>query len=305
MIDIGACTDGYNEDWKVKLRQKLGASVIGERCSEELYTDIGYCYQCYAPAFLYKYYSDINPLHFDAVKNNTMWYSSAVNFNDAFDCDIFVDEPSIFQSILNTAKETNDFKKGSPLWRELKGRSIKATQQLQQTFEVVKTGTGISCFSELDDSLLMWAHYANNHKGFCVEYELLEISKQLQFTPVPVIYSEEKIVVQSLFPESVQESVTEIVVNSLCTKSTDWSYEKEWRIIREDNACGDKWDKDKRGALLSMIKPTSIILGCESTHLFQQAVEEYCKENQVNLYKMEKDNHLYKLNKKQVLSFDT
>ena len=99
MIDIQVCNDGYNEDWKVKLRQKLGASVIGERCSEELYTDIGYCYQCYAPAFLYKYYSDINPLHFDAVKNNTMWYSSASNFNDAFDCDIFVDEPSIFQSI--------------------------------------------------------------------------------------------------------------------------------------------------------------------------------------------------------------
>ena len=303
MIDAENSTDGYNEDWKVALRQKLSSSIFGQ-CSEELYTEIGYCYQCYAPAFLYKYYSNNNSYHFDAVKNNTMWYSSATNFNDAFDCDLFVDETSIFQSIIAASPSAKGLKKGSPMWMEFKRKSAQATQKLQQVFEEMKRETGISCFSELDDSLLMWAHYANNHRGFCVEYELLEICKQLKFTPIPVIYSNEKNIVRSLFPQQLEESVTRLVVDSLTTKSTDWSYEKEWRIVRDNNACGDAWDEENHGAVLPMIKPTSIILGCEVTDSFQQKMQEHCKENKINLYKMKKDNYYYKLNKTTILSFD-
>lgn len=305
MIYSETCTDGYNEDWKSMLRERLGASIAGGQCNEEMYTKIGYCYQCYAPAFLYKYYSDINPFHIDAVKSNTMWYSSAINFNDAFDCDIFVDEASMFQSIIDASPAAKGLRKGSPLWVKIKSESLKSAKQLQHAFETMKATTGISCLSELDDSLLMWAHYANNHKGFCVEYELLEINKQLNFTPIPIIYSNKKAIVQSLFPQSLEESVIKLVVNSLSTKSTEWSYEKEWRIIRDNNACGDKWDEENHGALLPMIKPTAIILGCEATSYFQTTFEDYCKENKINLYRMEKDARFYKLNKKIILSFDT
>ena len=305
MIDIGACTDGYNEDWKVRLRDKLSEIVASRQCSDEVYTDIGYCYQCYAPAFLYKYYRDDNPLNFEAVKNNEMWYSSAINFNDVLDCDIFVDEASIFQSIVDASASIKGLKKGSPMWREFKSQSTRSTQGLRKIFEELKAKTGIACLSELDDSLLMWSHYANNHKGFCVEYELLEINKQLQFTPIPIIYSNEKVVAGSLFPHSLDKSVTKMIVDGLSTKSTEWSYEKEWRIIRDDKACGDRWNCEKFGALLPMIRPTSIILGCESTSSFQAIVEPYCRENRINLFRMEKDNHLYKLNKNVILSFDT
>ena len=175
----------------------------------------------------------------------------------------------------------------------------------KQYAEAVRNKLFLCCFSKDSDSPPMWAHYANNHKGFCVEYELLEINKQLQFTPIPIIYSNEKVFVGSLFPQSLEKSVTKMIVDGLSTKSTEWSYEKEWRIIRDDSACGDKWNSEKLGALLPMIRPTSIILGCESTSSFQTIVEQYCRENKINLYKMEKDNHLYKLNKKVLLSFDT
>ena len=60
----------------------------------------------------------------------------------------------------------------------------------EESFEETKQVTGISCLSESDSSLLMWAHYANNHKGMCVEYELLQISEQLKFSPIPVIYTD-------------------------------------------------------------------------------------------------------------------
>ncbi len=39
----------------------------------------------------------------------------------------------------------------------------------------------IACLTETEDSLLMWSHYANNHCGMCVEYDLLSINEQLKF----------------------------------------------------------------------------------------------------------------------------
>ena len=108
----------------------------------------------------------------------------------------------------------------------------------------------------------MWAHYANNHHGMCVEYDLLEINEQLQFTPVPVIYSAERVCFESLHSKTAERDMTKFFIESLTSKSPEWSYEKEWRIIREDVACGDRWDMKKRGALLDSARPRSVILGC-------------------------------------------
>ena len=45
-----------DNEWKKKLRDKLAVMLYGTDAEKEaLYVDIGYCYQCYAPASLYKY----------------------------------------------------------------------------------------------------------------------------------------------------------------------------------------------------------------------------------------------------------
>lgn len=172
------------------------------------------------------------------------------------------------------------------------------------SFKKMRTTTGISCLSESEDSLLMWAHYANNHRGICVEYELIEINKQLGFSPVPVIYSAERADFSSIAQDTVEKDITKVFITSLTSKSLEWSYEKEWRIIRDDVACGVDWNIEKKGALLDMIRPSSVILGCMAKPEFQKNVQDYCKECKINLYKMEKDSVLYRLNKIPILQFD-
>ena len=90
----------------------------------------------------------------------------------------------------------------------------------------------------------------------------------------------------------------------LTSKSPEWQYEKEWRIIRDDKVCGDRWNNDKNGALLDMIKPRSIILGCMANKELEKRAKAYCEDNQVNLFKMVKDEKLFKLNKYGILIFD-
>ena len=105
-----------------------------------------------------------------------MWYSAPCNFNDDFDCDISIDEKEMFNDVLEMLPDKRQIRPGSPAWRELRETMRQQLKVLRSTFGAFRETTGISCLSESDESLLMWAHYANNHCGMCVEYDLLEIS---------------------------------------------------------------------------------------------------------------------------------
>ena len=96
----------------------------------------------------------------------------------------------------------------------------------------------------------MWVHYANHHRGICVEYDLLEINNILNFAAVPVIYSTQRACFDYLNPKRIEQDMHKLLVESLTSKSPEWSYEKEWRIIRDNIACGDSWDTDKKAHCL-------------------------------------------------------
>ena len=163
---------------------------------------------------------------------------------------------------------------------------------------------GVSCFSESYDSLLMWAHYAHNHRGICVEYNLHLFNEKLFYTPVPVIYSNERPCLTSLDLKHPEKESLDLFITGLTTKSVEWSYEKEWRIIRDEDACGSSWDKEKKGALLPSIQPSAIILGCDSSKELETEVRSYCENSKTNLYKMHKDETEYRLKKEAIFQFD-
>lgn len=104
----------------------------------------------------------------------------------------------------------------------------------------------MTCLSETYDNTLMWSHYANNHEGICVEYDL----KLLQNDPLkicnhlfPVLYCDTRLVTQDIqslinshrelkkdIDEGNAYEGNELLNNILpmfLTKGIEWSYEKE------------------------------------------------------------------------------
>ena len=83
---------------------------------------------------------------------------------------------------------------------------------------------------------LMWSHYADNHSGFCIEYDFSkEKGINQNLLTLPVIYSK----VRPKFPWkafmdaknlNTEEASAEIML-SVLTKDDVWSYENEWRIL--------------------------------------------------------------------------
>lgn len=80
-------------------------------------------------------------------------------------------------------------------------------------------------FTENNLSNLMWSHYADSHKGLCIEYA--PNTWRSQECIFPVSYVAEPL----NYAEIKEENTILALLTSTLTKSMNWSYEKEWRYI--------------------------------------------------------------------------
>lgn len=84
---------------------------------------------------------------------------------------------------------------------------------------------GVLSLSERNDDIRMWSHYADSHRGICIEFEATK--NTLFFSRAqPVVYREEFPVV-----DICRASHEEKMLALCLTKARDWEYEKEWRIV--------------------------------------------------------------------------
>jgi len=97
----------------------------------------------------------------------------------------------------------------------------------------------VCSFSAVSDSLLMWSHYANHHKGFCIEYDLEPLSAGHFFRKnlYPVMYSKDfydlNPFMKGLTGGSRQQLRHMFPLVAMLHKFDGWEYEKEWRLMSE------------------------------------------------------------------------
>jgi hypothetical protein len=114
------------------------------------------------------------------------------------------------------------------LFRLLEPATIQKLSPMIDGF--LNQNVGLLCLSEVRDSILMWGHYADNHQGFVVGFDSdhpffsKRRSEKDEFGFLRrVDYS----------PRRPQVTLTDTSSPVwFSTKSEQWSYEKEWRILR-------------------------------------------------------------------------
>ncbi len=126
--------------------------------------------------------------------------------------------------------------------------SIKHLADLHMTYnDKLRDMSYIFSMSEDYDSNSMWAYYANNNRGFCIEYdfqktralpseakrklislyrvEYQEKQEDYSFIPLMEYYLGAKQDIQKI------QSETYNMLTKLITKKIDWKHEKEWRLF--------------------------------------------------------------------------
>lgn len=99
----------------------------------------------------------------------------------------------------------------------------------------MRTQIGILCLCENHRNILMWSHYARNHEGFVVGFETENaFFRHREDEPIeigelrPVQYVKRR---PSLHVEMIKNPYV-ATPDFLFSKSRDWAYEREYRIIR-------------------------------------------------------------------------
>lgn len=137
----------------------------------------------------------------------------------------------------------------------------------------------IACFTAGYDSMLMWSHYADNHKGFCIEYEIPPINDEnrlLFINLYPVIYCNERsnIAHETLLDYAgLHDDTTlwSIYSKGLLRKSMDWKYENEWRLVQPN------YPSEKSNKKFFRIK--KVYLGTKMPPLEKKKIIDFCNSN--------------------------
>lgn len=123
--------------------------------------------------------------------------------------------------------------------------SLKLHQSLLDTF----SGQRLCCFTELGNDLLFWSHYADSHRGMCLEFDSTKEPLGVAFR---VQYKED-------YPKMSLPNTTVSPLRMLLTKSPDWTREKEFRSLLITDVTRHFHRLDSTGSLLHL--PSDVLKG--------------------------------------------
>ena len=182
-----------------------------------------------------------------------------------------------------------------------KDRIIEPNEKIDD--DVVK----ICCFTINPNNTLMWSHYANDHKGICIIYELYEfdsiasISLDRSIDQIDDQILRNKLVLKKVNylntpVQPINKLKNQAVTHFYISKSEEWKYEDEYRIIIgqtivlknpitiERNQIkgiilGMKMNSDKRNEYIDLSKKHYIDKGFDF-----KIYNAYTMKNDYNLY---------------------
>jgi len=225
--------------------------------------------QILSPPYFYKYYS-VNNENFKFIEriftHDELFFPSPKQFNDPFDSKIQLcydasndDWRQFLESLLEKyAPQISAEEKEIKITNILKEERHK--RMPENLFNSYLDEMGVFCMSERKDHILMWSHYAQGHSGVCLEFKA--ISTNPFFVIAQKVYYQDSYPQVNFFTSSQDEQMQAI----LLTKSKQWEYEQEWRIINHDNGPGIY--KFPRELL------TGVILGCKISEEYKKKIKE-------------------------------
>lgn len=258
------------------------------------------------PRYLYKYGSFDKPERFeDVLLNSQVWFANRAGLNDPFElrpaASADFGSPGFreqffkrLHKILRT-KGLNNYRQREVAIQRHYSDLLSKQFSIRDRYHDFLATLGIYCLSENPDSLLMWAHYTEGHTGYRLKFDTQNWREGFAHAA--------KVVYQAVYPEiDVWSLVTdyaeseklpapEVVkaadTSAVLTKSNEWSYEAEWRIM----ANAPQYIKFNPNSLVQ------VALGCNASDQCVESVRALTRKSPspISLVKMSLDEKEYRL----------
>ena len=155
--------------------------------------------------------------------------------------------PADYDNIRNLEKQRLFLSEEGKMNDVFEGLSCEINDKIIFNLKKLSDLAYIKSFSEKNKDLKMWSMYADNYEGMCVEYDINDMEKTLQYHMFPIIYPKEKILKSNLdticselstIKKDLNEGngVTEFgflkdIMQLFLIKPKEWENEQEWRLI--------------------------------------------------------------------------
>lgn len=281
--------------------------------------------QIQGESFLFRY-REVNQNNINALENNRLYFSTPANFNDPYDNLVYANTFQIMQHVygnihkgmdgyLNKLKEKNPMAAGVGyvFWNGEKREEylhdfieeiISCVDHIKKS---VRRNTKIICFSKVYNSMLMWSHYADNHKGFLLAYDMQDIKSAERFNVNDEIINNktylgevsyvsnqldlsddiEDYVRYNMMPTLGDVETQDIKISAIklrefmLQKSVEWEYEREWRLIPRIISL----EQESPLGYINCI-PKAVILGAHCSKEDTIAINEIAKKKNISVYRM-------------------
>ena len=255
---------------------------------------------------LYKYMSAESFKEY-IIKGPTIRFTPSKEFNDPFECLPALGreenedelEYGVRYCIDHFCREHIEFDASQfdPYIFETKEKIFdKLCTYFHDQFCELRNKYGIFCCSKNNRNILMWSHYANDHKGVAIVFD------SSRFRAI----NGERILFRKVKYKSKRPHISIVNIEErdiFFTKSSSWKYEEEYRSIADlytPEELGLKTIDDMQGVCVIQKKSISgIIFGCKFKGNIKSLRESLIKQDgfeHLKFYKAEMDKLEYKLN---------
>lgn len=234
----------------------------------------------YVPKTLMKFCSltddqDMNLKKLATLERGKIYLSNPSALNDPFDC------RGAFYNFENTRNDK------------------KYNEIVEKTISLLPNHISICSFTACSvQSMPMWAHYSNNHKGYCLEYDITdEQNTILRSFVYPVQYSEFRYDISDLLDDQISlsfkrvvdpngssragkesEPLAQISLFLYNIKHSSWSFEQEYRLSVSSMTQGLPELKSK---------PSKIYIGVSCSKTNADRLTSIGRAANIPIYKME------------------
>jgi len=191
-------------------------------------------------SILYKYRDWDKECHKRIITERELYFASPAEFNDPFDSALPLvyrkedqTQENMFQKMYTLAKwkypKKTDTEIHELCFSEQQKRLWEDPHHQERSHELLREqnrrNVGIVSLSAVNNNYLMWSHYAQSHRGFCVGFDSVVLENATSEKIEPAIY-------QDSFPEYslLNEEVDSFIRKSVMVKWTVWKEECEFRL---------------------------------------------------------------------------
>ena len=266
------------------------------------------------PKIIYKYRTWNNLFHKKVLTENQLYTPTPKELNDPFDCKISYDY-SLLEGEENTAAFVDhainrfgtklvergyDIEELRKKYNQRLLKDLMGEQKLYDDFRDQKRDVhqGVISFSECWDNILMWSHYSEDHKGFCVGFDTEKLIQMKYY------HNGGYVQYTNTYPQvsPLDDEMYKNLHYMLFHKSSDWSYELEYRLTKLFGIHSDPVEFHKQKLLTFENEIVSeVILGLKISAENKKQIVKICLEKRISVFQIERVPYMFKLKKVKLL----